>query len=90
MSRKEIVMIRGDERHWANAVLGAIENLECPMLMYEGEKMIVRKALKAYLAESDAEQTEPNEKNKDCTICEHNEHCHYLAKDIPWVDCGWK
>lgn len=42
-----------------------------------------------YIADR-AEQTEPKEKNKDCTICEHREHCHYLPKDIPWDDCGWK
>lgn len=62
-------MIRGDERYWANVVLGAIENLEHPMLMYDGEKMIVRKALKAYLASDDrAEQTEPT--TEDCSMVE--------------------
>ena len=25
-----------------------------------------------------------------CLKCEHNEHCHYLVKDIPWSDCPWK
>ena len=25
-----------------------------------------------------------------CLKCEHNEHCHYLVKDIPWPDCPWK
>ena len=46
-------MIRGDERYWATMVLDVIENVECPMLMYEGEKMIVRKAIKAYLEAND-------------------------------------
>lgn len=47
-----------------------------------------------------AEQTEPslsdipttteNCSMIDCLKCEHNEHCHYLVKDIPWSDCPWK
>lgn len=39
------------ELYFANAVLGAIENVEVPMLMYEGEKNVVKKALHKYIAE---------------------------------------
>ena len=65
-------MIRGDERYWANMVLDVIEHVECPMLMYEGEKMIVRKALKAYLeandrkTESSSEKPNNSERNSEC------------------------
>ena len=39
------------ELYFANAVLGAIRNVEVPMLMYEGEKKVVEKALRKYIAE---------------------------------------
>ena len=63
-------MIRDDERYWANMVLGVIENLERPMLMYEGEKMIVRKALKAYLEANDR-KTEPSIDIIRCKDCDN-------------------
>lgn len=56
-------MIRGDERYWANFVLDSIEHAERHVLVYEGEKMIVRKALKAYLEANDR-KTEPNSSEK--------------------------
>lgn len=36
------------ENYFADAVLGAIENVRIPMLMYEEEKEVVKKALKMY------------------------------------------
>ena len=42
------------ELYFAKAVLGAIENVEVPMLMYEGEKKVVRKALCKYINELEA------------------------------------
>lgn len=42
-------MIGWDERYWAEMVLGVIDSVEYPILIYEGEKAIVRKALKAYI-----------------------------------------
>ena len=36
------------ELYFINAVLGTIQNVEVPMLMYEGEKEVVRKALLDY------------------------------------------
>ena len=74
-------MIRGDERYWANMVLDVIEHVECPMLMYEGEKMIVRKALKAYLEDCKTEPTcskmeqvedEPMKTTDYCDICKRD------------------
>ena len=67
-------MIRDDERYWANVVIGAIDNLERPMLMFEGEKMIVRKALKAYLEANDSNSEKPNNckpQKKICANCRH-------------------
>jgi hypothetical protein len=42
------------ELYFANAVLGAINNVEVPMLMYEGEKKVVAKALRKYINELEA------------------------------------
>jgi len=44
------------ELYFANTVIGAINNVETPMLMYEGEKKVVEKALRMYIdkIESDA------------------------------------
>lgn len=36
------------EEYFVDAVLGAIENVKVPMLMYEEEKEVVKKALKMY------------------------------------------
>lgn len=36
------------EKYFADTVLGAIENVRIPMLMYEEEKQVVKKALKMY------------------------------------------
>ena len=36
------------ELYFIDAVLGAIRNVDIPMLMYEGEKEVVRKALIDY------------------------------------------
>ena len=37
------------EMYFANIVIGAINNVKTPMLMYEEEKQVVRKALKMYI-----------------------------------------
>lgn len=37
------------ELYFANAVIGAIKNVKCPMLMYEEEKEVVKKALQMYI-----------------------------------------
>lgn len=37
------------ELYFANAVIGAIDNVKTPMLMYEEEKKVVRKALRMYI-----------------------------------------
>lgn len=37
------------EVYFANIVIGAIDNIKTPMLMYEEEKQVVRKALKMYI-----------------------------------------
>jgi len=42
------------ELYFANAVIGAIKNVEMPMLMYEGEKKVVEKTLRKYINELEA------------------------------------
>ena len=37
------------EIYFANVVIGAIENVKTPMLMYEEEKEVVKKALQMYI-----------------------------------------
>lgn len=37
------------EVYFANAVIGAIENVKTPMLTYEEEKEVVKKALRMYI-----------------------------------------
>ena len=37
------------ELYFANTVIGAIENVKTPMLMYEEEKEVVKKALQMYI-----------------------------------------
>lgn len=37
------------ELYFANTVIGAINNVETPMLIYEGEKKVVKKALQMYI-----------------------------------------
>ena len=34
---------------FANMVIGAIDNIEIPMLMYDGKKNVVKKALQIYI-----------------------------------------
>lgn len=40
---------RDKELYFAKAVIRAIENVKCPMLMYEEEKEVVKKALQVYI-----------------------------------------
>lgn len=42
------------ELYFANAVIGAINNVKAPMLMYEEEKQVVKKALRKYIDELEA------------------------------------
>ena len=37
------------ELYFANTVIGAIDNVKTPMLMYQEEKDVVRKALRMYI-----------------------------------------
>ena len=82
-------MIRDDERYWANMVIDVIDKLEYPLMMYEGEKMIVRKALKAYLEANDR-KTEPQTCSvngrpySDCGNCEY----FRCTADEPQTDYG--
>ena len=41
--------IQQKELYFANAVIGAIDNVKTPMLMYEEEKSVVKKALQMYI-----------------------------------------
>ena len=43
------------ELYFANVVIGAIDNAETPMLMYEGEKNVVKKALQIYIDKLESE-----------------------------------
>jgi hypothetical protein len=77
-------MIKDDERYWANMVIGVIDNLERPMLMYEGEKMIVRKALKAYLEANGNDSEIPN--NSTCSKMEQvDKDINVRSKDEPQI-----
>ena len=49
-------MLTDEERYFAETVIGAIDNIDCPMLMYEGEKEIVRTALERLLSEDESER----------------------------------
>ena len=40
---------------FANMVIGAIDNVKVPMLMYEEEKEVTKKALQKYIDELDNE-----------------------------------
>ena len=43
------------ELYFANAVLGAINNVDTPMLVYDGEKEVVKKALCKYIDEIESQ-----------------------------------
>lgn len=73
-------MISEKERRYATMVLDVIDNVECPMLMFEGEKAIVRKALKAYIENNDTADTPQTDVPRcsvngtpydECGFCEH-------------------
>lgn len=49
-------MLTDKERYFAETVIGAINHVECPMLMYEEEKAVVKKALKALLSKDESER----------------------------------
>lgn len=51
MDREEI----NKEIYFANTVLGAIKMVKTPMLMYEEEKIVVRKALSEYISKLEDE-----------------------------------
>lgn len=48
MENENIVEMK-KEVYFANKVIGAIDNVTTPMLMYEEEKQVVRKALRMYI-----------------------------------------
>ena len=39
------------EIYFAKSIIGAIKNVEVPMLVYDGEKKVVEKALRKYIDE---------------------------------------
>lgn len=43
-----------NDLYFANLIIGLIKNVEVPMLMYEGEKKVVEKALRKYIDELEA------------------------------------
>jgi hypothetical protein len=43
------------EKFFAEMVIGAIDNVKVPMLMYEEEKEVTKKALQKYIDELDNE-----------------------------------
>lgn len=43
------------ELYFANVVIGAIKNVETPMLMFKGEKDVVEKALRMYIDKIEAD-----------------------------------
>lgn len=75
-------MISENERHYAEMVLGVIDTVECPMLMYEGEKAIVRKALKAYIESNGTADTPQTDLVKDS-----DDLVKDLVKDTPQTEC---
>lgn len=62
----EVANIRCTDKdaHWAELVLRAIEDLDCPMLMYAGEKEVVKKALTLLLNLWDGERKEAGGKEE--------------------------
>ena len=51
------------EAKFAEVVLGVLENVECPMLMYDGEKQAVRHGLELLLDTWNKERCVRNETN---------------------------
>ena len=49
-------MLTDKERYFAEAVVGAIDHVEHPMLVYEEEKAVVKKALLQLLQNDDSEK----------------------------------
>lgn len=43
------------ELYFAHSVIGAINNVKVPMLMYEEEKEVVKKALRKYIDQIESE-----------------------------------
>lgn len=57
-NRKGKVMskLTNEEIYFAETVIGVIDHVQCPMLMYDGEKQIVKKALMELLEKDDSEE----------------------------------
>ena len=49
-------MLTDKERYFAETVIGAINHVEHPMLIYEEEKTVVKKALEALLFKDESER----------------------------------
>ena len=79
-------MISENERHYAEMVLYVIDTVECPMLMFEGEKAIVRKALKAYLENNDTADTPQTE----AVVKPYKPTNREILDAIENSDCPWK
>ena len=55
------------ELYFARAVIGAIENVKVPMLMYEEEKEVVKKALQMYINKIEMDTRYAAKKMKNAT-----------------------
>ena len=44
------------EIYFANVIIGAIDHVKTPMLMYEEEKSVTKKALEMYIEELESRQ----------------------------------
>ena len=57
----DLNIVTDKEAKFAEVVLGVIENVECPMLMYEGEKQAVKHGLELLLDTWNKERCVRNE-----------------------------
>ena len=55
------------ELYFAKTVIGAIENVKVPMLMYEEEKEVVKKALQMYINKIEMDARFPIFRLRKCT-----------------------
>ena len=49
-------MLTDKERYFANALIGVIDNVDCPKLVYQEEKDVVKKALELLLYKDESER----------------------------------
>ena len=60
MKQKEVIRMENNqierELFFADMIIGLIDNVERPILLYEGEKEVVKKALNEYIDKLKSEQ----------------------------------